>query len=283
MSIKLSQLAMFCAVVEEGSIYAAAEKMHCVPSNISARIKALELRLGVALFHREQRRLFISAEGRVFYQHAQQLLQHSQNCLNLFRQQHIVGHLKIAVLPSLVSHYLRQPLLAFVEKYPKVQLSITLGSNRSLYRDLITDQVDVIMFAGRVDPPEHQLLYKILATEQLYCISPYRQLSVLKRHVSQLSCISLGDDYACHTFFYEWLTQQQMQCLAHWQIASEQMSIALLQQYPAMTVLAEHQLYLLSPTALAVIALQQAQPYQIALCWKKNNLSPVLQHFQQMF
>ena len=40
--MKLSQLRFFCAVVEYKTIAAAARELHCVPSNVTLRIKELE-------------------------------------------------------------------------------------------------------------------------------------------------------------------------------------------------------------------------------------------------
>lgn len=62
--MELAQIRMFKTVADEGSIARAAEKLCCVPSNITARIKALEAELGVALFLREGRGLRISPAGR---------------------------------------------------------------------------------------------------------------------------------------------------------------------------------------------------------------------------
>jgi DNA-binding transcriptional LysR family regulator len=46
----LSQLKMFKTVAEQGSIARASERLHCVPSNITNRIKLLETELGVSLY-----------------------------------------------------------------------------------------------------------------------------------------------------------------------------------------------------------------------------------------
>jgi DNA-binding transcriptional LysR family regulator len=53
--MEFAQLAMFKAVADQGSIVRAAELLHCVPSNITNRIKLLERELGVSLFIRKGR------------------------------------------------------------------------------------------------------------------------------------------------------------------------------------------------------------------------------------
>ncbi len=48
--MELSQLRMLKTVCDTGSIARAAEVLHCVPSNITARLKSLERELGTPLF-----------------------------------------------------------------------------------------------------------------------------------------------------------------------------------------------------------------------------------------
>ena len=72
--MELSQLRMVKAVAECGSIALAAEQLHCVPSNITTRIKQLESELGTALFTRAGRGLRISAAGQVFLGYSEQIL-----------------------------------------------------------------------------------------------------------------------------------------------------------------------------------------------------------------
>ncbi|MBF3041625.1 LysR family transcriptional regulator, partial [Pseudomonas aeruginosa] len=82
--MKLSQLGFFCAVVERGTIAAAAEQLHCVPSNITTRLRELEGQLGVALFNRERNRLLVTPEGRLLYRHATRLLALADETAALF-------------------------------------------------------------------------------------------------------------------------------------------------------------------------------------------------------
>ena len=65
-AMELSQLKMFKVIVEQGSIVKASRVLHCVPSNITNRIKLLEQELGVDLFIRKGRGLIISPLGELF-------------------------------------------------------------------------------------------------------------------------------------------------------------------------------------------------------------------------
>ena len=60
----LSSLRIFSAVVAEGGITRAADRLHRVQSNVTTRIRQLEDELGVALFIREGKRLHLAPAGR---------------------------------------------------------------------------------------------------------------------------------------------------------------------------------------------------------------------------
>jgi DNA-binding transcriptional LysR family regulator len=70
----LTQLEMFNAVAQTGSITQAAQKVHRVPSNLTTRIRQLEADLGVELFIRENQRLRLSPAGHNFLRYSKQIL-----------------------------------------------------------------------------------------------------------------------------------------------------------------------------------------------------------------
>ncbi len=53
----IQQLRMFQSIVECGSMAQAATKLHCVPSNITTRIKQLEQELKAPLFYVKEKPL----------------------------------------------------------------------------------------------------------------------------------------------------------------------------------------------------------------------------------
>lgn len=71
--MEFSQLRIFQAVAEEGSITRAAERLHRVPSNLSTRLKQLEEQMGVDLFVRERQRLQLSPAGKVLLDYTARL------------------------------------------------------------------------------------------------------------------------------------------------------------------------------------------------------------------
>ena len=70
----LSDLNIFRAVVREGGITRAAEKLNRVQSNVTTRVRQLEEDLGVELFIREGKKMQPSPAGKLLIDYANRLL-----------------------------------------------------------------------------------------------------------------------------------------------------------------------------------------------------------------
>ncbi|MEO0980827.1 MAG: LysR family transcriptional regulator, partial [Pseudomonadota bacterium] len=70
----LGDLKIFVAVVREGGITRAAEKLHRVQSNVTTRIRQLEDKLKTGLFERSGKRIVLTPAGRTLLDYADRLL-----------------------------------------------------------------------------------------------------------------------------------------------------------------------------------------------------------------
>lgn len=68
----LKQLDYFTAIVDEGSISAAAKKLHISQPPLSTQMKSLERELGAVLFERGLRSITLTDAGKLMYQRAKQ-------------------------------------------------------------------------------------------------------------------------------------------------------------------------------------------------------------------
>ena len=64
----------FVQIADSGSFTRAAEALHISQPALSAQIRELERLLGFALFHRPNRRVLLTAEGRIFLDYARRLI-----------------------------------------------------------------------------------------------------------------------------------------------------------------------------------------------------------------
>lgn len=69
------RLRSYCLVVETKSFSRAAQAKHMTQSAMSRLVKSLEDELGVKLLHRKGKVALPTAEGRLFYEHARNILE----------------------------------------------------------------------------------------------------------------------------------------------------------------------------------------------------------------
>ncbi|HGM7842199.1 TPA: LysR family transcriptional regulator [Serratia marcescens] len=169
--MKLHQLSLFCAIVENGTIAAAAKKLNCVPSNITIRLKQLEEQLGAKLFNREKNRLLITPQGRILYRSAKDLLLRAVNIEHLFNRNTAAnGVFLVGALEGVLSSHMPSYIVNHRMKYPNIELHIRSDNSLNLERELLEGALDLIITDG---PIEHPLLSSTLAfRERLMLIVP---------------------------------------------------------------------------------------------------------------
>jgi len=123
------QMAVFSKVVAAGSLSAAARELGLSPALISRRLASLEARLGVRLINRTTRSLSLTVEGTRYLDVCTRVLAeieeaHAELSVGRVEPQ---GALKVA-LPASFGHQHVAPLVPrFAERYPKVELILSLS------------------------------------------------------------------------------------------------------------------------------------------------------------
>jgi DNA-binding transcriptional LysR family regulator len=170
MIMDLTQLQMFSEVAEAGTINAAAQKLHRVPSNLTTRLKQLEDELGVELFIREKMRLRLSADGRTFLDYARRILDLAQEARQSISGSEPKGALTLAALESTAAVRIPPVLAAFHRRYPQVELDFSTGPSGELIAAVLEGRVAGAFVDG---PVPGSLLDSVpVFDEELVLISP---------------------------------------------------------------------------------------------------------------
>ena len=131
-SIDLDSLEIFRAVVQEGGVVRAAERLNRVQSNVTTRIKQLEQRLGTALFRKQGRGLVLSAEGELLLSYAQRLFRLADEAEAQLRNGAATGVFRIGSLESTAGSRLAPILSRFHKHYPSVVVEQVTGTTGAL-------------------------------------------------------------------------------------------------------------------------------------------------------
>ena len=157
----LSDLVIFKAVVENGSITRAAERLHRVPSNVTTRIRQLERGLSVELFHRQGKRLVLSETGAILFDYANKLLRLAEEAQDALHNSMPRGVFRLGASESVVATRLPEPLNEFHRRWPDVRLELQTAPSQRLLTLLTEGALDATFVAGPVSHPD-------IATERQY-------------------------------------------------------------------------------------------------------------------
>jgi DNA-binding transcriptional LysR family regulator len=167
----LVSLQIFKAVAESGGISRAAARLHRVQSNVTTRVKQLEERLGTRLFHRRNRRLVLSDEGRTLLGYADRLLRLSSEAEAAMRATSAPrGTLRLGSLESTAATRLPPLLASYHRAFPEVRLELATGTSGSLVERVLQGELEAAFVAEpfTADGLERQHAY----TEELVLVAP---------------------------------------------------------------------------------------------------------------
>lgn len=179
----LTQLEVFRAIAQEGSVTAAAGKLHRVPSNVSTRLRQLEEELGVELFRREKLRLHITDAGRTLLDYADRLLALASEAKERVSGQHPAGVFTLGAIESTAAVRLPPLIARYHQTWPAVELDLSTGPSGDMIEGLLAGRYSAIFIDG---PTRHPQLEGVAVfDEELVLISSLNHPPVT--HAAQIS------------------------------------------------------------------------------------------------
>lgn len=170
---RLKQLRAFCYAAQAGSISKAAEMLFLSQPSVSLQIQALERELDTTLFERRGPNIKLTPEGDILLDMARPMVQgidsltdsFSAQCGNLQR-----GELNIAAGESTILYILPEPIKAFADRFPGIQLKMHNVTGRDGMAMLRADEVDFAVGSMLEVPPG--MKYYPIVTYDPWLITP---------------------------------------------------------------------------------------------------------------
>jgi DNA-binding transcriptional LysR family regulator len=166
----LEQLRIFIAVAEREHLTQAAAALALTPSAVSAALRALEERYETPLFDRVGRRIELNDAGRLFLTEARATLGAARNAELALAE--LAGLQRGAVVlhasQTIASYWLPPLLLDFHQRYPQIELSLTIGNTTSVARAVLDGAADLGLVEDGVDAPE--LLATTVAQDHMVAV-----------------------------------------------------------------------------------------------------------------
>ncbi|CRN05358.1 LysR family transcriptional regulator [Pseudomonas fulva] len=149
MKTRSEELQVFVAVIDCGSISAAAAQMGQTPSAVSRTLARLEAKLGTTLVNRTTRRMDLTEEGRFFLEQARQVLRQMDELEErlAMNRQTPIGRLRVNAATPFMLHAIVPWIGEFRQQYPGIDLELNTDD---LIIDLLEHSTDVAIRIGEL-------------------------------------------------------------------------------------------------------------------------------------
>jgi len=123
--MEIRQIQYFLSIVETGSFSAAADEHYISQSSLSKVIIALEKELGVSIFDRSKRKIFLTEAGEAFLGHARKLnTTYKAMVVELDGYKANVDSFSIAAIPVLTQYGITTSIAQFKDLNPSIRFSL---------------------------------------------------------------------------------------------------------------------------------------------------------------
>jgi DNA-binding transcriptional LysR family regulator len=170
--MELMQLEMFVAVVEEGSVRAAAERVFRTQPAVSIAISKLEREFEAPLFDRSKRQEYrLTQVGETLYSHATRMLNLRNDVISALGDIRSLrlGRLRIGANESISVHLLPKLADAFLTQYPGIHFEVKCERSKSLLADLKERKLDLALLSFL--PEDKDLEGKFILQDELVLIT----------------------------------------------------------------------------------------------------------------
>ena len=147
MKTTLDEMQALLAVIDCGTLSAAAEQLGQTTSGVSRALARLEQKLGTTLLTRTTRRLHLTAEGEAFVRQARHIVEAVETAEEqmALRRQRPAGRLRVDAAMPFVLHVIAPLVARYRDQFPDVALEVN-SSER--YIDLLERRTDLAIRIG---------------------------------------------------------------------------------------------------------------------------------------
>ena len=168
--MEILTLKTFKAVVEEGGIKGAADKLHTVQSNITNRVQKLERELDTKLFTLIGRKLHLTPSGQHLCKYADQILQLEYQAKSTISLDKGSYELRVGMPETFAAVHMPLALKQLKLNHSEIRTKIYTDTSDQLVSAVLNNKVDC---AALGNAPKHEKLIIIpIVKEELVMVTP---------------------------------------------------------------------------------------------------------------
>ena len=150
--MEIRHLRLIKAIVEEGSITKAIDKLHLTQSALSHQLKEAEYQLGTKIFLRADKKLTLTKAGEKLYEIANEILDKLSETELQIKQMVFgeFGEIRISTECFSSYHWLPSVIKQFHDLYPNIELKIVTEATHYPLQKLLDNVIDIGIVSDQI-------------------------------------------------------------------------------------------------------------------------------------
>ena len=148
----LQQLRILKAVATEKNFTKAAEVLYLSQPSLSKQIKTLEKNLDILLINRQNNKISLTENGKVFLQYSERILALcEESCRALIDLKNgDRGNLTVGASQTIGTYLMPRVLALFAQNYPQIDLKVQVNSTRLIANNVLNREIDIAVVGGEI-------------------------------------------------------------------------------------------------------------------------------------
>lgn len=211
----LQQLRILKAVATEKSFTKAAEVLYLSQPSLSKQIKRLEKNLDILLINRENNKISLTENGKVFLQYSERILALcEESCRALIDLKNgDRGNLSVGASQTIGTYLMPKVLALFAQNYPQIDLKVQVNSTRIIANNVLNREIDIAVVGGDIpDELKRNLTIQNFVEDEFSLIisksHPFaKKKKITKENLYYLNFITLNSNSTIRKFIDNILIQ----------------------------------------------------------------------------
>ena len=211
----LQQLRILKAVATEKNFTKAAEVLYLSQPSLSKQIKTLEKNLDILLINRENNKISLTENGKVFLQYSERILALcEESCRALIDLKNgDRGNLTVGASQTIGTYLMPRVLALFAQNYPQIDLKVQVNSTRLIANNVLNREIDIAVVGGEIpNELKKNLTIKHFVEDELSLIisksHPFAKKKIInKENLYYLNFITLNSNSTIRKFIDNILIQ----------------------------------------------------------------------------
>lgn len=215
----LQQLRILKAVATEKNFTRAGDLLYLSQPSLSKQIKTLEKNLDIQLIDRQNNKISLTENGKIFLQYAERILSLCEESCRVIidLKNGERGNLTVGASQTIGTYLMPRVLALFAQNYPQIDLKVQVNSTRIIAKNIENREIDIAVVGGEI--PEilkKKLCIENFVEDEFSLIVPkshpfVSKKTITKKDLYHLNFITLNANSTIRKFIDNILIQNQIQ------------------------------------------------------------------------